>query len=379
MAGEESGPGMQDGGCIPSGAPRSICFAEGSWRSSERVEEVGITVLIGVGLATVMAWTTFPWGMANTRVVSRRSLGPAWPGSLSVALFVYAGGLLLAERRLNPCDDLVAYYTFCEKLLATGSFHGEPFSWRSPGVRSGAILCCSATVSGIGGLRTANAQAFEVALSPVIVLGLVLGFRGGTLGRSPLGGLLGLIAVTTPIGLREHGEPLHRRSCSLWGSLVTLDLAERAQARRVALLCVAGLVGAAACSLRAQYVPAVGAALGLFWLAWWIKDRPSCKLLLVEGGASAGSLFVALLPWMTMSFLSNGSPLFPFFQGHNNPGFIPPSVDESLTTRLATVVQMILFPALLPLLLLRAGGAGLAARIGGASGRHCRRLVRAFA
>ena len=268
----------------------------------------------------------------------------AWPAFAGAAV-IYAGSLFW-QSGLQPNDDLVAYYNFCEKLLTTGSFD-DPFSWRRLASLGGhTLLQCSVLVHG----SYANAKAFEIALCPVILLGLILGFRGGTLGRSSFGLLLGLTAITTPI-IRSNSAS-HLTGIVLFvGLFVTLDLAERTQAQRLRLLAVAGVIAAGLCSLRAQNVVAAGGALGLFWLASWIKERPSPRAALIAAGCCGGSLCAALLPWMIMSFRSNGSPLFPLFQGGNNLAFNPQALDGTLHARLAIPVQMILHPALLPLLL----------------------------
>jgi hypothetical protein len=300
-----------------------------------------ITLLIGAGLAAFL-WTTYRGGLPSRAALARMPW-QNWPVFALVA-FVFAGGLCW-QNNVNPCDDLVAYYNFCEKLLATGSF-GEPFSWRRLASLGGhTLLQCSV----LSRASYVNAQAFEVALCPVILLGLILGFRGGVLGRTPLGMLLAAIAVTTPI-LRVNTASHFTGVVLLVALFVTLDLAERTPARRLALLGVAGMIAAALSSLRAQYVPAAGGAIGLFWLVSWLKDRAAMRIALSEAACWGGSFFLGLLPWMIMGFLSNGSPLFPLFQGGNNPGFIPP-VDQPVFVRLGSPLRMILHPALLPLLL----------------------------
>jgi len=62
-------------------------------------------------------------------------------------------------------------------------------------------------------------------------------------------------------------------------------------------------------------------------------------------------VFLALLPWMAMGIRSNGSPLFPLFQGDNNPAFNPQTIDAPLIARLYDVMQVVLSPALLPLVI----------------------------
>lgn len=303
---------------------------------------IGISLLIGAG-AAVFIWTSFRAGLP-TRAQWAAVPWQTWPAFAVVAL-MFAGGLCW-QGTVNGADDLGAYYNFCEKLLTTGSFD-EPFSWRRLASLGGhTLLQCSI----LANASFANAQGFERSLCPLILLGIIFGFRGGMLARSPLGLLLGVVTITTPI-IRMNTTS-HLTAVLLFvGLFVTLDIVERTQANRLRLYAVAGLVGAGLCSLRAQNVAAAGLTMGLFWLGSWIKDKRPLREAFVEACWWGGGLFVALLPWMIMEFRSNGSPLFPLFQGGNNLAFDPQSVGGPLFDRLSSPMEMLLNVALLPLVL----------------------------
>ena len=53
----------------------------------------------------------------------------------------------------------------------------------------------------------------------------------------------------------------------------------RGAAKQLGFLDDHAFLAAALCSLRAQNVPAAGAALGLFWLASWLRDRAEAVIL----------------------------------------------------------------------------------------------------
>jgi hypothetical protein len=303
--------------------------------------ELGIVLLICLGLAALI-WTTVRGGLP-TKATLAALPWIAWPAFLIVAL-KFASGVCW-QATVNRCDDYIAYYNFCEKLLATGSFD-DPLSWRRLASLGGhTLLQCSTLAKS----SYANAQFFERGICPVILLGLVVGFRGGLVMRSPLGVLIALVALTVPI-LRVNTASHNTGLVMLVGLFATLDLLERSDARR-RMWIVAGCVGAALCTLRAQDVAAAGATLGIFWLAGWIKDRLAPRQALLEAALWGGALFVALLPWMIMSFRSNGTPLFPLFQGGNNLAFNPQTLEGSLHEKMALTVQMIVEPTLLSLVL----------------------------
>jgi hypothetical protein len=271
-----------------------------------------------------------------------------WPAFLVVAIF-YSGGIMYWGR-INPCDDPPAYFYFCEKLLSTGSFD-EPFSWRRLASLGGhTLLQC--TVASRTSL--ASAEGFELAICPLILLGLIIGFRRGIVARTPLGVCLALAAVTTPI-IRVNSAS-HLTGVVLFvGLFVTLDLVDRLenpdQRRRLRWLAVAGMIAASVCTLRCQYVPAAIGALGLFWLASWIRDRRPRREMMIEMACVAASVLVALTPWMIMAYRSNGSPLFPLFQGDNNLDFNPLSLNDPLLSKLSFPMRMVLHAEILPLVL----------------------------
>jgi hypothetical protein len=301
-----------------------------------------IGLLFGVG-AAVLIWTAYRAGLPSKSALAAIPW-QNWPAFAVVAL-IFAGGICW-QGTYSVYDDLPAYYNFCEKLLATGSFD-EPFSWRRLASLGGhTLLQSSILVYG----SFANAQAFERALCPVILLGLVLGFRGGSLGRSPLGLLLALVAVTTPI-IRMNTTSHLTATVLFVGLFVTLDLAERAERGRLRFLAVAGLAAAGLCTLRAQNVAVAGLMLGTYWLCSWIKDRRPLREAIIEGAWWGGVLLVALLPWMIMEYRSNDSPLFPLFPGGGNLAFNPQSVSGPLYERLVSPMQTLFDARLAPMLL----------------------------
>lgn len=305
--------------------------------------EWGITLLIGVGVVVFVATTV---RQARSKPCNLAELPwSSWPAWVCVA-FLFCGGLVW-QLHLGPGDDYPAYFEYCEKLLSTGSFD-EPFSWRRLASLGGqTLLQCSilAQTSWI------NVQAFETALCPVILLGLIFGFRGGVLARRPVGLLIALIAITTRM-IRINTASHSTGVVLLLGLFVMLDLISTATgARRLRLWGVAGLLAAATCSLRAQNVPAAFGALGLFWLFTWMRERQALRVSLTQAAWWGGGLLLGLLPWMIMGWRSNGSPLFPLFQGSNNLAFNPLSPVGGLSQRLAPLVSMVLDPVLLPLLL----------------------------
>jgi hypothetical protein len=301
-----------------------------------------ITLLIGAGIV-VTVWTTVRGGWP-TRASLAAQPWALWP-AFAIAAFLFAAGLCW-QGNVNAADDFVGYYEFCEKLLSTGSFP-EPFSWRRLASLGGHTLLQSTMLANGW---WANVQSFETSLCPVILLGLVAGFRGGALRRSPAGLFLALLAITTPI-IRVNTAS-HATGLVLFAGLFcTLDIIGTAAVNRGRYYAVAGLVAAGLASLRAQNVPAAGGALGLFWLLSWIRDRPAPRIAIRQAVWWGCGLLAGLLPWMIMGWISNGSPLFPLFQGGNNLAFDPQVAPGPLYFRLKPALEAIVHPAIFPLLI----------------------------
>jgi hypothetical protein len=108
-------------------------------------------------------------------------------------------------------------------------------------------------------------------------------------------------------------------------------------------------VAAAFCTLRAQNVAAAGIALTVYWIIWWLRDRPSFPRVLIDGVWCCGALLFALLPWSLMSYRSNQTPLFPLFTGGHSAAFNPGTIDGTVHQKLRLVVDMFALPWLAPL------------------------------
>ena len=264
--------------------------------------------------------------------------------TLIVVITLFAGGVCWTLN-LNPADDHIAYFSFTEKLLTNGTFV-EPFSWRRLASLGGqTLLMCSVLVQ-TGYL---NVQAFETAICPVILFGLLIGFRGGMMRKSLVGCFVCFVAMTTAI-LRINTASQFTGVVMFLGLFVTLDMIEQKRGR-LPLWLMAGMVAAGMCSLRSNYIPAAGAALGLFWLLAWWQERWSAAQSAKVLAAWAGALFVALVPWMVQTYVSNGTPLYPFINGSNGQGFDPYGT-QSFAERLALSLQLLTEPSIVPLLLL---------------------------
>jgi hypothetical protein len=242
----------------------------------------------------------------------------------------YAGvGILVAMAGLqyigsvmgtsfNAWDDNMAYRAFAREFLDTGTFL-DSFSYRRTGAYGGQSLLQAFILAMTNRNRV---HIVDDGLCVILGLGLVLGFRARP-GWATRAGILaaGLLFMTIPY------HP-HNVASAYSGVVFFLALYrlfddpgfERASSRTNVVL--AGLLVAAVCTLRQNYIAPAFGFLGLMYLG--LVFYPSNRTRLAwakEGAAAIGMSLVFLAPWMITSYVAIGTPFFPVFRGYLRPDF----------------------------------------------------------
>lgn len=267
-----------------------------------------ILVLVGVG-ALAAAWQE--WTAATPlweRVVDGLGALRARPGIglfvlLLVALVVFqiVGAVATLDR--NPWDDDIAYTPLVKRLLDTGDLV-EPFSFRRLGAYGGQTL-----LDALAGARgtLANVHLIDRGLCYAVAL-LALAGYARKLGTHALWtAVIALVLVLLP--------DTSINTASYWsGVVVFVGLYRCVVDERWAL---AGLVGAAACTLRQNYIAVAVVFLGIALLSrllrnGWTAEKRNWLL-------AAGLAALVLVPYLIAAYRSNGTFLFPFMEGTWNP------------------------------------------------------------
>ena len=227
-----------------------------------------------------------------------------------VGLVVLQMWILLYETNLNPADDYIAYIPFAKKLLASGSME-EPFSLRRMASFGGQTVLQSwfllaapdywMPLMDKGWMWFLTLALFWELLTEE---GVGLGWRGFLL--FCLAGYewprINAAAQTTGVALAL-------------GVLMTWrQIAGKSSWKSVA---IAGLVLAAFCSLRANYVSSAGVFTISLLVFSWLFARQNFQAYLRAAALSA----IALVPWMWLLYQSSSTPLFPLFKGGLVPEF----------------------------------------------------------
>jgi len=285
-------------------------------------------VLCLLSLATrpmLLTVTVVGIGLQCGTLALRRSVGRwRWPavgwGRLGIvaafgvtailaAIQYYAGA---AGAGLTP-DDTVVYLAFPRKILATGSLL-EPFSMRRLNAYGGQSLLHA--LSQLGSGNVLQVPLLDMSVCLVIVLALVIG-NPTPAAFAMTTWLLVLLVVTLP--------NLHVNSTSVLSGLVLfLALFRTAWApalctrhkRRAAVL---GMLAGSAATLRLSYGPPAAAFLAILYAPAAVhavrRHRPLWRWLGAPVTAAA-AMGLTLLPWALLSYRSNGTPLFPLFDGY---------------------------------------------------------------
>lgn len=319
----------------------SFVLAIGGWLcalSLAHRSALVVLALVGAGLA-----------VAETAPRAWRARGTAWRGWLARRAWLALPGLLatlwLASSvaplgAINPNDDSIAYLTYVTRLLETGDLV-EPYGLRRLLTFGGQSLL-QAQVAAAGSWRNVNVP--DVGFAPVLLVALVAGLVRPTGRAQQVCAALWLAAVLLLPVPRANTASVATGAVLLVALVATLDLVTRADsdADASALAFLAGLVGAAAGSLRATFLGAAVVALAGFHLARLARARGRG---LREGALSLLGGLVGLAPWMVALTQSSGTPFFPLFEGNYRPEFATLSAGLGLSDSLAHVARVLSHPS----------------------------------
>jgi len=229
----------------------------------------------------------------------------------AVALVHIAGAIARLDR--SAWDDDVAYTAFVKRLLDAGDLI-EPFSFRRLAAYGG-----QTALQALFGARGSilSVHALDQGVGFALVLLLVVGYAR-ELGRVSA---LWLAIIVMSLLLVPD---ISVNTASYWTGVALFLALHRTLVRGE--LVMAGLLAAAACTLRHSYLPVVAFVIAIWlvarlahaarttsWREGWRGERRAWSIVV-------GTTAVALLAWIVASVRSSGTPLFPFIGGTWNHG-----------------------------------------------------------
>lgn len=277
-----------------------------------RLARPQILALIGLGAAG-FAWRELVSPVASWHRVRdglrylRAKPGPAAVVAVLVALALFQMIAAVAALDRSPWDDDLAYTPLLKRLIDTGDLI-EPFSFRRMGAYGGQTAL-GALAAARGTL--ANHHLVDHALFFGIALLIVFGKAGERRVQPIWAVMIALVLLLLPDTSINTGAH--------WSGVAMFLALYRAVARDHWSL--VGLVGAAACTLRQNYIAVVVLFVVLVlarrllatrrvtsWREAVQIERPRWKLL-------AAVAVLATAGWWVAAFLSNRTVLFPFQGG----------------------------------------------------------------
>ena len=291
-----------------------------------------------VSVPAIVVWTTAgpllcAWERARRGARTARPWLSDWRAAVrkpQTLLFAIGFGLLLVAAGLrytssvmnisfNPWDDEMAYRSFIRQFLDTGTLM-DGFSFRRVGAYGG-ISLLQAMVLALSDRDRVHIMDNGICL--LATVGLITGYRGSS--RSGMRGapvlIAGLLFLTLPYYLHNLGGEISGVAFFLALFRIYDDPEfETASPRSNAIL--AGLLAAAICTLRQNYISAAVGFVAIVHLALvWFPGQKRRQEWLRQGGQAALAVFIFLLPWMILSTLAIHSPFYPVMRGNVRPDF----------------------------------------------------------
>jgi hypothetical protein len=271
-----------------------------------------ILALVGIG-AIGFAWRelaspTASWhrvrdGLRHARA---RPLLAALVAALTLlALYQMLAGVAALDR--NPWDDDLAYTPMIKRLLDTGDLV-EPFSFRRMGAYGGQTAL-GALAAARGTL--ANVHLVDKALCFGIALLMIAGMASERRVPPVWSALLALVLLLLPDTSINTGA--HWTGLAMFLALYRAVLRDRWS--------FVGLVGAATCTLRQNYIAVVVLFIALVLAQRLLATRrqmpwrEAARVERVRWLRVAGVGLLAILGWWLAAYLSNGTFLFPYVDG----------------------------------------------------------------
>ncbi len=259
------------------------------------------------------------------------SRAPAAGSSGPPPSLVYAAGIALlwtmaalqycfsvTDAWFNPWDDNMAYRSFVQQFLDTGTLY-EPFSYRRVASFGGASLLQALVLAFSYRDRV---HIMDNGIAVLLTLGLVTSYRAGPR-RTVRAGILAAGLLLLTLNYERHNLGGQMTGAVLFLALFRLldDVSFEGRPARANAV-IAGLLVASICTQRQNYLAAATGMVAFYYLLRVPSLAPSLRWAWLRQGAMVGGATVAfLLAWCVLAFVSARTPLYPLLNGNVNRDF----------------------------------------------------------
>jgi hypothetical protein len=273
-------------------------------------------VLIGAALATIFQVKNL--SQSDSKNSKKNHSKAGWIFHPTDILLWLLAALAFASsvvwpQQIDPNDDLVCYLMLPKKILETGTLI-EPFSFQRAGTFGGQALLQSLVMI-VGNETTGHVP--DRGLAMLMIFGMLLAALNGVKGKTRWIAFFLLLAFWFVPVPRISTNGAMTGGCLLVALLATFSRVKSLSlAKNLPAFVPAGLVAAAACSIRPTFaLVAVSTFVGL--LIWRVVENRGVKI------SDAATPFVfsgllcsaILIPFMVVLYISNGAPVIPPFSG----------------------------------------------------------------
>ena len=303
----------------------------GAWGMSFAVFVGGVACLLNVASkGLVFAFVGLGLVFAGIRFIkdrvrrSLRDVAAGWggPAALTLVSLCILGAFVqylasIGNVRFQVNDDLIAYFPFAKQILQQGTLF-DPFSTRRVMSFGGQSFLHAIVLAGCPGFRL---HMLDQGICMLLAVFLVIGSRKE--GRPGWPVLLALLLLITMPQVWINTYPEVSGVVVFYGlyrTMVWLDERNR-EGGALPAAAIVSLLATAACALRSNYIATAIPMVGISYICLIWRDRDARMLRLREAGYAAGFGVLFLAPWMVMSYISSGTPLFPILHGHFNDAF----------------------------------------------------------
>jgi hypothetical protein len=298
----------------------AVVLMFGGILGAARLVSSGWMVALVTGGLVMLGFDQIHFGTIDARRAAafvRRASPTTWVG------LAFAWGCLalrfvgsIADGGANVWDDKLAYFELPVQFLGSGTLD-EPFSIHrilSLGGQPflGAMVLARGTVW--------NLHAVDGGLAYAVLFGLVLGQTRLPSRPWAVATTVGLTLLLA-LSLRVHNVASELTGAVFFFALFRLFDAPLERDRPWATGAAIAIVAAAACTLRQNFILAVGAILAVHYLWSFVTPLAGRARVVREALSMAAVLVLALAAWLVLARRSAGTLLYPAFAGNSRPDF----------------------------------------------------------
>ena len=240
------------------------------------------------------------------------ALGMSVLGALLLCRFLAS----IANIDFTVWDDNMAYRGFPQQILDTGTLI-EPFSYHRIG-----SLCGQSYLDAMALVRAGPQRLHMIddGICFLFVAALIVGYEG--VKKTTRVAIVLALVYFIAVPHRPHNIQAAVSGVALFLAMFRLfDASPFTRMRPLANAIVVGLLAAAVCTLRQNYMSAIAAFVAFYYASLVVSEKGARWRWLIEMAAVAFATVLFLAPWAIVTFQTAHTFFYPVMRGTTNPDF----------------------------------------------------------